>query len=51
MVMTDDDGGIDERFDGDDDSAEENELINDEQTSPKTNKPRPLDQTFIPQKG
>ena len=49
--MTDDDGGIDERFDGDDDSVEEHEMMNDEQTSPKANKPRPLDQTFIPQKG
>ena len=51
--MMDDDGGIDERFDyGDDDSvADEQDMMNDEQTSPKANKPRPLDQTFIPEKG
>ena len=50
--MIDDDGGIDERFDGDDDSNEEPEEGYDgDHTSPKAHKPKPLDQTFVPQKG
>lgn len=55
MHLSDDDGGIDERFDGDDDSANNNDSddIQDDlaHTSPKAPKPKPLDQTFQPQKG
>ena len=52
MHLSDDDGGIDERFDGDDDSANNNDSddIQDDlaHTSPKAPKPKPLDQTFQP---
>ena len=53
MLMIDDDGGIDERYDGyGEDSADElDEMAYDDLTSPKAPKPRPLDQTFMPQKG
>ena len=47
--MIDDDGGIDERFDGDDDNDEDDEENFDgDHTSPKAHKPKPLDQTFVP---
>lgn len=50
MLMIDDDGGIDERYDGyGEDSADElDEMAYDDLTSPKAPKPRPLDQTFMP---
>ena len=55
MAIVDDfdDGGIDERFDGDDDSCDNgNEyVIQEEHTSPRAPKPKPLDQMFVPEKG
>ena len=45
---------VDERFDDDDDMDSNDDMMDgydDTQISPKAHKPRPLDQTFVPQKG
>ena len=52
LPQFDDDQGIDERYDADsNDSCGEDNVPNDDFTSPKAPKPRPLDQTFVPVKG